>query len=193
MPIPFFPRLLEDWLPPERLFQTSALPDSPRLCAALNCTGSLTRYLQEQTGQTVRIRLESQEPMLEEGEEDALLWDTCHTLPPDSKILARNAWLVLADQEWLFAHSQVAMAALPIEAREAIEQGEEPLGSLFLEREGSVERSGLELARAYIPDLAHHLGQQTDSIYWCRRSLFCVNHGIHARIFEIFLPALLLP
>lgn len=190
MPLPFFPRLLRDWLPPERFFQMSGVPDSPRLHAALNCMGSLTRHLEEQTGQTVRIRLESQGPILA-SEEDSILWDSEHALPPDGTILSRNAWLILAGRERLFAHSQVVMVALPMEAREAVERGEEPLGSLFLEREGCVERSGLELARAYVPDLAHRLGQETDTLYWCRRSLFCVNHVTRARILEIFLPSLM--
>ena len=187
---PFLPHLLRGWLPPEAFFQRFGMPDSPRLCAALRCTDSLTRYLEAQTRQTVRVRIENQTPIVE-AQDDAMLWHGSHgLLLPDRAMLVRNAWLLLADQAWIYAHSQVAVDHLTAEAKAAIEQGEEPLGSLFLEREGPVERTDLELAEAQVPDLARHLGQAEAQRYWCRRSLFRVNHAVRARIFEIFLPVL---
>ena len=190
MPQPFLPQLLKGWLPPEAFFQQFGAPESLGVRGALSCTDSLTRYLEEQTQQTVRIRLESQMPLVA-GQGDSILWDRQQKLPANSSILARSAWLLLAQQPWLYAYSQVAVAQLSPEARGAIEQGEEPLGSLFLQRDGSVERTDLELAEARIPDLSCHLRQKDDQKYWCRRSLFRVDQVIHARIFEIFLPDLL--
>ena len=188
---PFLPQLLRGWLPPERYFRQFGAPVSLRLRGALSCTESLTRYMEEQTGQGVQVRLESQTPLVN-GPWDAILWDHQQRLPPDSVILARSAWLHLAEREWLYAyaHSQVAVDHLSAAARAAIERGEEPLGSLFLEREGPVERTDLELAEAHVPELACHLGHASDRLYWCRRSLFRVNRVIRARIFEIFLPDL---
>ena len=186
---PFLPHLLHGWLPPDAFFQQFGAPESPRLRAALSCTDSLTRYLEQQTRQIVRIRLESQTPVVD-GEENSL-WDHQQQLPPDSAILARSVWLLLGDQPWLYAHSQVAMDQLSAAAMAAIERGDEPLGSLFLEREGCVQRTDLELAIAHIPDLARHLGEDEQQAYWCRRSLFRVNQNVRARIYEIFLPALL--
>lgn len=190
MSLPFIPRLTRGWLPPERFFKTFGEPNSSRLRVALSCTGSLTRHLEKQTGQTVQVRLESQAEVLA-WEELSLLWDRCYFLPPESNILSRNAWLLFSGQVRIFAHSQVAVTKLPQKTREAIEQGDEPLGPLFLEREASVARTELELATAHVASLAQHLGQNMDTLYWCRRSLFRVNNDIRARIFEIFLPDLL--
>lgn len=190
MSVPFLLQPLEAWSSPEHLFQTFRAPDASSLRAALVCMGSLTRHLEAQSGQTVHIRLENQ-THLSAWKEDAILWDTQHTLPPESDVLSRNAWLVLAHQERVFAHSQVALTHVSREAREAIERGQEPLGSLFLAHEGPVDRSSLELTLASIPELARRLDQEMDTRYWCRRSLFHVNHGIRARILEIFLPPLL--
>ncbi|MEO5364709.1 MAG: chorismate pyruvate-lyase family protein [Magnetococcus sp. DMHC-8] len=187
---PFLPQLPHDWWSPEECFRRFGLPDSLRLQGALCCTDSLTRHLEQQTGQTVSIRLESQLPVLD-GQAESCLWDRQHALPPDSVILARSAWLVLGEREWVYAHSQVAVDRLPVAARAAVERGAEPLGSVFLEREGRVERTDLELTRAVVPELARHLGDGAAQTYWCRRSLFRVDQAIRARIFEIFLPDLL--
>lgn len=187
---PFLPHLLKGWLPPDAFFKQFGAPHSPHLRAALCCTDSLTRHMEAQTQQTVRVRLESQTPVLD-GEEHSILWDKQQQLPPESIILARSVWLLLHDKPWLYAHSQVAIDQLSTAARTAIEQGEEPLGSLFIEHEGRVARTDLELAEAHIPDLAAQLGHQHNHCYWCRRSLFRVNQEIRARIFEIFLPVLL--
>ena len=184
--LPYLPKLLQGWLPPERFFETYDGDVSIRM--ALACTGSLTRYLEEQTGHMVQLKIESQE-LLSTWEGNARLWNKCHALPENGMMLSRNAWLLLAGQERIFAHSQVVISALPLEVKLAIEQGEEPLGSLFLEREGSVERVDLELAGAHVPDLAVRLGHKADLVFWCRRSLFCVNHQTRARILEIFLPS----
>ncbi|MBF0463419.1 MAG: chorismate lyase [Magnetococcales bacterium] len=186
---PFLPQLIKGWLPPDLFFQQFGTPDSPRLHDALRCTSSLTRYLERQTQQTVRVRLAGQSPIVDAAG-DAILWTGQQNLPAADAILVRDAWLLLADQAWIFAHSQVTVDHLAAEARAAIERGEEPLGSLFLEREGQVERTDLELALAEVPALASHLGHATGQRYWCRRSLFRVNQSIRARIFEIFLPVL---
>lgn len=186
----FLPHLLKGWLPPDAFFKQFGAPPSPRLRAALCCTDSLTRYMEKETRQTVRVRLESQTPV-SGGQEHSVLWDRQQQLPPESIILSRRVWLLLEDRAWLYAHSQVAIDQLSTAARVAIEQGEEPLGTLFIEHEGRVARTDLELAEAYIPDLAAQLGHARDHCYWCRRSLFRVNHEIRARIFEIFLPVVL--
>ena len=190
MRLPFVPHLLQEWLPPDRFFQTVCAPESSHLRDALSCTSSLTHYLEQHSGQTVKIRLDSQEPVLER-EESSIVWQGYHTLPLEGTVLSRNVWLVLAGRERLFAHSEVAIFDLSAEERAVIERGEEPLGSHFLERGCLVARSRLELTGAIIPDLAHRLDQESDTLYWCRRSLFHVNQGIRARIFEIYLPPLL--
>ncbi|MBF0401507.1 MAG: chorismate lyase [Magnetococcales bacterium] len=187
---PFLPQLLKGWLPVDAYFKRFGLPHSPRLQAALSCTDSLTRHLETESHQTVRVRLEHQAPMLDDADESSL-WDQQQRLPPQSMILARSVWLLLEDQARLYAHSQVAIDQLSPAAKTAIEQGDEPLGSLFLAHEGKVERTDLELAEAHIPDLAARLGHESNQSYWCRRSLFRVNHEIRARIYEIFLPLLL--
>ncbi|MEO5349625.1 MAG: chorismate pyruvate-lyase family protein [Magnetococcus sp. YQC-3] len=190
MPQPFLPNLLEAWQSPGRYFAQHGAPDSLRLRAALSCTDSLTRLLEEQTGQSVRVRLESQGP-LQEGGVNSILWAKQLQLVSQSPVLARSVWLMLGEQLCLYAHSQVAVDQLSAAARRAIELGEEPLGSLFLEREGPVERTDLELAEAHVPDLSARLGHAGEQRYWCRRSLFRVNGTVRARIFEIFLPVLL--
>lgn len=189
MSLPFAVQLFEKWLPPDRFFQTAAAPRSLPLRAALACVGSLTRYLEEQTGQTVKIRLESQE-RITYPETGSPLWDQRHQLSTQGTLLSRNAWLILADQERIFAHSQIVMRALPEEIQSKIERGKEPLGALFLERQEPVERTDLEVAGAYLPALAHRLGQEHHTLYPCRRSLFRVNRTVRARIVEIFLPSL---
>lgn len=190
MPLPFSLQLLEGWFEPDHYFQRFGRPDSELLLDALICSGSLTRHLEGRSGQVVKIRLKKQ-TLIPDWLENPTLWGVRHRLPPDDRILSRNAWLELAGQDWVFAHSQVAVSGLVREARQEIELGAEPLGSLFLQREGLVEREALELAQALIPELACHIGMDEGMSFWCRRSLFRVNGIVRARILELFLPPLM--
>ncbi|MEO5340614.1 MAG: hypothetical protein H7837_08870 [Magnetococcus sp. MYC-9] len=186
---PYLPQILRGWLPPEQFFLQFECAISGQLRAALCCAESLTHHLQQHTEKLIRLRLESQVPIVRR-EGDSALWRGHRVLSVDGEFLARSAWLVVDQEVGLYAYSEIAVAELTAEARDAVVLGEEPLGSLFMEREGPVGRTELELAEATIPDLAVCLRHRPGQKYWCRRSLFQVNRMIRARIYEIFLPSL---
>ena len=187
MPLPFFPRFKNGWQAPDLALRRFGGKLAVSFQSALLCQGSLTRYLEALVQQPVGVRVESQESAWD-WQAAPPLWDDCPTPEPQKgEIFLRNAWLELGGQAWVFAHSQVAVADLPPAARQAIERGREPLGPLFMNREARVERQGLQLARAHIPELAARLECPAEQVFWCRRSLFRVNGSLRARILELFL------
>ncbi|MBF0142325.1 MAG: chorismate lyase [Magnetococcales bacterium] len=186
MALPFTIDLRGDWFPAARLASVAGtmltVPDR----AVLTCSGSLTRHLEESWGRPVGVRLAGQRvvaALMGEGPH----WGEGHRPPGPGPVLLRDAWLDDGLQERVFAHSQMAVAALPEPIRAAIQQGERPLGTLFTEQELSVQRALLELARARVPYLAGFLGVDEGRLFWCRRSLFAVDGKPQARILEIFL------
>lgn len=194
MSIPFTLHLQLPWQDPEFLLHHRGgdLPMVQR--SLLACRGSLTRHLESLAGQTMGVRLARQE-WIATAEVDTLPawvhpspWEGLRPLSGDRAILVRDAWLTITDQEWFFAHSQVAATDLPADLRQAIEAGEQPLGSLFLEQQGAVDRLDLALNLATAPILAQQKHLPTDHLFWCRRSLLSVADIPRARILEIFLP-----
>ncbi len=184
MPLPFPMHFPHGWKPPEPFLALHGGDLGATMREALRCDDSLTRHLERLAGETARVRLESQE-LVPAWVEDAALWNGDQP-PPAGEVLLRNAWLELAGRDWIFAHSQVAMTDLADSARRVIDQGVEPLGSLFLERDGPVTRQGLELALAHSPALAARLEQPAERLFWCRRSRLQVNGHFRARILELF-------
>ncbi len=189
MPLPFPSRFPHGWKHPDAFLAIHGGDLGQTMREALCCNDSLTRHLETLAGHSARVRLERQE-LVPTWEVEAALWNGNHVPPPPGEVLLRNAWLELAGRDWIFAHSQVAMSDLTTSARQVIDQGVEPLGSLFLEQDGLVSRQGLELALAHSPALAARLQQPADQLFWCRRSRLQVNGHFRARILEIFLSSL---
>lgn len=186
MAIPYSLQLVEGWQEPARLLDRCGAELPARCHEALAHAGSLTRYLEEEWGEQVAVRLESQN-LVPGWEETPLLWNGRHNLPADGQVLLRNAWLVVGGRDLVFAHSQVALAGLADPLRLAIERGTLPLGSLFRELEEEVGRARLELALVRSPQLARQAAIAPDRLLWCRRSLLNVGRGPRARILEVFL------
>ncbi|MBF0183849.1 MAG: chorismate lyase [Magnetococcales bacterium] len=178
---------LHGWLVPEEYFAAFGKPVRKQLCAALSCRDSLTRYLEQSGQKPVRIRVQKQAYHTID-DSDNFMWAAQQTLPIGTTILSRSAWLLQQEREQLFAYSEVVMAQLTEAARNALELGDEPLGSLFLERDGLVQRSDVQIAECRIDHPALPFTTEGQQTYWCRRSLFQVNQKIRARILEIFLP-----
>ncbi|MBF0455738.1 MAG: chorismate lyase [Magnetococcales bacterium] len=186
MPHLFTLQPLYPWHKPDERPEDRITALSPTLQSALSCTGSLTRHLEESLKQTITVQVINQDEQ-PDWEQDAPLWSQHHTLPQDNKVMLRNAWLRAGEKKILFAHSQLAINSHHETTRQAIAQGELPLGSLFLQREKPVERQQLELTQATIPALADQLNRDREQLFWCRRSLFLVSGTLFARILEIFL------
>ncbi|MBF0371635.1 MAG: chorismate lyase [Magnetococcales bacterium] len=181
----FSPHLKEGWQEPQHLLEAEGHGLSPRLRAALGCTSSLTRHLENAWQEPVRVWLESQE-LSPKWVNEPPVWEARHQLPQRGDVLLRNAWLGMGAKKWVFAHSQVAVADLAASVWAGIERGETPLGALFLDREDRVSRLGLELTLARAPQFAHNIGLSGEVPFWCRRSLFVVNGSPWARILEVF-------
>lgn len=186
MAIPYSLQLVEAWQAPERLLERFGDGLPPRCHDALAYNGSLTRYLEQEWGEPVAVRLESQQ-LIPGWEEVPLLWDDRHDLPVAGQVMERNAWLLVGGQDLVFAHSQVGLSGLDEPLRSAIEQGEQPLGALFRQLEEEVGRARLELALVRSPQLARKANLPTDRLLWCRRSLLNVGAGPRARVLEVFL------
>ncbi|MBF0426176.1 MAG: chorismate lyase [Magnetococcales bacterium] len=180
--------ILEDWR------GSALLVDSPgpflaldtTMRRALVCEESLTRHLESLLGHPLRVRLEGQ-AFRPAGFEAPNLWGAAYRLPTGDPILVRDAWLGVGQRDLIFAHSEMVLTGIAPEARDAVERGEEPLGSLFQELEGAVRRESLELTRVAAPMLAGHIGAPSDQAFWCRRSLFLTGVTLRARILEVFL------
>ncbi|MBF0176441.1 MAG: chorismate lyase [Magnetococcales bacterium] len=158
----------------------------PPLQQALVCDGSLTRHLETTTGKPLRVRLERQ-TLRPSWQENLVLWQGLPQLPVGKEILVREAWLSIARKDLIFAHSEMLLDGLAQVVRSAVEQGEEPLGMVFQERDGEVSRQHLELARVRAPELALRAGMLPHHPFWCRRSLFLTGSVMRARILEMFL------
>ena len=186
MPLPFAIAFPHGWRQPEPFLAAHGDRLTGLMGEALCCNGSLTRHLEKQAGHPVRVRLEGQERIPEWAAEPAL-WNGGPPPSSGGDVLLRNAWLELAGRDWVFAHSQVAVAGLTDADLRVIDQGEAPLGSLFLDRDDQVRRPELELALARSPELAARLGQPPEQPFWCRRSHLQVNGIFRARILEVLL------
>ncbi|MBF0190791.1 MAG: chorismate lyase [Magnetococcales bacterium] len=186
MSLPFSLQLLTPWLLPDPFPLLEELPVAPRYREMLSSTDSLTRRLERLTGAASRVRLEKQfqHSVLEE---DPLLWGPEYRIPDAPAILSRQAWLALGEQDLVFAHSQLSLVGLAPSTCLAIEQGEAPLGALFLARDEPVERRHLRLAVGVAPALARSAGLAEDHRFVLRRSLFLVAGAACGRILELFL------
>ncbi|MBF0285343.1 MAG: chorismate lyase [Magnetococcales bacterium] len=184
-----FPLELEEsWGPPSGLLARRGGGISDRVRGALAWEGSLTRYLEAQWGHPVRVRLEEQESVAT-WPPGAALWGEGTPPPARGAVLLRTAWLHVEGEAMVFAHSQVSLAGLEEEVRQALVEGERPLGRLLSGGEGTLVRPRLELALAKAPFLADLTGRARESLFWCRRSLLSVDGTANARILEIFLQA----
>ncbi|MBF0627934.1 MAG: DUF98 domain-containing protein [Magnetococcales bacterium] len=187
MSLPFSLHLLTPWLAPEPFFGLDDLPVATRFRALVSSTDSLTRRLEVLTAAPSRVRLESQERLAVDTV-DALLWGAGYAVPDGQEgLLSRNAWLTLGDRDLVFAHSRLALSGMPPAIRRAIEQGEEPLGTLFLAQDEPVERLDLHLALGHSPSLARRVGLEEAHRFLVRRSLFLVAGVVYGRILELFL------
>ncbi|MBF0164750.1 MAG: chorismate lyase, partial [Magnetococcales bacterium] len=160
---------------------------APRYREMLASTDSLTRRLENLTGLPSRVRLEeqSQSPAESATHEP---WDPAWLATPESEpILIRAAWLRLGDVEMVFAHSRLSLAGMDPRIQQAIEVGDQPLGSLFLARDEQVERRHLQLAACRAPVLAERIGRNPGQPFILRRSLFLVAGQPRGRILELFL------
>ncbi|MBF0272298.1 MAG: chorismate lyase [Magnetococcales bacterium] len=186
MSLPFPLQLLTPWLAPDPFPLLAEIRVAPRFREVVSSTDSLTRRLERLTGAASRVRLEEQfqHPLLEE---DPLLWGPEYRIPEAPAILSRNAWLALGTQDLVFAHSQLALSGMAPSTRRAIEQGEAPLGALFLARDEPVERRHLCLAVGVAPALARSVNFPEHHRFVMRRSLFLVAGEACGRILELFL------
>ncbi|MGN7612280.1 chorismate--pyruvate lyase family protein [Magnetococcales bacterium HHB-1] len=164
---------------------------SPAFQSLLLEMGSLTRCLESYWQAPVRVNLLRQEAISDIRQSDypdfmiAIWQDDQRSWQQD--LLLREAWLMVADEAKVFAHSQLALSGLPKTIRQQILQGEKPLGPLFLDEGFSVARDCLQIAPIKSPELSLHLGLGEEQVFWGRRSLFRVDGVVRARIFELFL------
>ncbi|MBF0096127.1 MAG: hypothetical protein HQM04_07200 [Magnetococcales bacterium] len=184
---PYALKLLHDWQEPERYFACHASPHSMRLRAALCCLDSLTLHLQQSAKIPIQVRIEKQYRLPNGSAGSNVWWSGQRLLPVSMPILSRTAWLLQEDRELILAYSELSLQNLSDDLCTAIEEGEEPLGLLFHERSGVVERTDLQIAQANVPELALRNQEDLQTAYWCRRSIFQVNSQFRARIVELFL------
>lgn len=186
MPLPFTLHFLTPWLSPDPFPELAGVMISLRYQAVLASTDSLTRRLEQLTGCSSLVRLENQQ-LQSVWEDLPEIWTPDYQITHSSVILTRNAWLNLGKRDLVFAYSQLTMTDLTETIQLAIEQGEQPLGSLFLARDEQVERQQVQLASAQAPMLANRLGLPENHPFVCRRSLFIVTGHLYGRILELFL------
>ncbi|MBF0124142.1 MAG: chorismate lyase [Magnetococcales bacterium] len=185
MSLPFTLQFHHHWHSPPRLLEQHHERVPERLEAALLYTGSLTGYLERLWQQPVVVHLQRQY-IQATLDDDERLWSGYPPLDCAVGVLSRVAWLQVAGQERLVAASQLSLAGLPESLRGEIENGQRPLGALFLEQAAEVARDHLQLALARAPELAQRLGEPSEQLFWCRRSLFRAGEA-RARIIEVFL------
>ncbi|MBF0213974.1 MAG: chorismate lyase [Magnetococcales bacterium] len=189
MSLPFPLQLLTPWLAPDPFPVLADLPVAPRFQELLSSTDSLTRRLERLTGLSSRVRLADQSPCsaLRDREEGGRLWSPEYRIPDSGIDLDRKVWLTFGERDLLFAHSQLALSGMAPAVRQAIERGEEPLGSLFLARDAQVNRLHLMLAVCHAPALAQAARLPEAHRFIVRRSLFLVAGESCGRILELFL------
>ncbi|MBF0293858.1 MAG: DUF98 domain-containing protein [Magnetococcales bacterium] len=178
-------RFSTPWLAPEPFPDLGGRAISESFQAVLGSTDSLTRRLEILTGASGRVRLEEQ-ATLPEWEDLPEVWTPEYRMEPPGPILTRNAWLALGERDLLFAHSQLLLAGMEETTRQAIQRGEQPIGSLFLARDERMRRQRLQLALAISPVLAARQGLPGDHPFFARRSLFFVADALRGRILELF-------
>lgn len=184
LPFPLLP--LTPWHPPDPFPELADLVIAPRYRELLASTDSLTRRLENLTGLPSRVRLEEQTRSTT-GAESGDPWDPDWLATGSAPFLIRAAWLRLGDLEMVFAHSRLSLAGMDPHVQQAIEVGDQPLGSLFLARDEQVERRHLQLSACRAPALAERLGRDADLPFILRRSLFLVAGQPRGRILELFL------
>ncbi|MBF0613622.1 MAG: chorismate lyase [Magnetococcales bacterium] len=186
MSLPFSLQFITPWLTPSPFPVLADLSIARHYQVMLASTDSLTRRLEDLTGVASRVRLEHQSCGTLEAD-DGEVWGPEYRLPAPQPLLVRHAWLTLGVNDWVFAHSELALSSFSVEIRRAVEQGAEPLGTLFLARDASVERLHVCLAACHAPELARRAGFQSDHVFVARRSLFLVTGQVCGRIVELFL------
>ncbi|WP_130470076.1 chorismate--pyruvate lyase family protein [Candidatus Magnetaquicoccus inordinatus] len=177
---------LKEWLTPHEYFNKFAFPATHNLELALKCNKSLTKFLENLLNTNISVSVENQEelkPNLNRTE----LWGKV-SIPENSPIIARSAWLISNNKRVIYAYSEIAVTMLDRSAKSAIESKIEPLGSLFLNRANDVERTNIKVTQAKNVNLSLVLSLDLNTVFWCRRSLFRVDHQLSARILEIYLP-----
>ncbi|MBF0310812.1 MAG: DUF98 domain-containing protein [Magnetococcales bacterium] len=185
MLLPFDFRLREAWDDPVIALKRGDAVLTELFRGALTSTASLTRVLEESWGGPVRVRLERQR-VQEELPEDGLLWGECHHLSGPGRFLLRDAWLGHGETEGMFAHSEMRVEGLSPAVLSEVNRGQSPLGLLFPEEGKRVRRLALQVTRGDSVQLTTRLGLPGPCPFWCRRSLFCVDETVVARIFELF-------
>jgi chorismate-pyruvate lyase len=170
-------------------------PESPlpapltrRLHALLTCAGSLTRCLETCWHPPVSVEILHQ-CLAPAWQDEDWLWRDYPTPSATHGILIRNTWLHVAGRRRVFAQAQLDLTRVPATLHAAIQRGEHPLGTLFLDQAMEVSRQAVELTTVCVPDLPD---VSPGTMLWCRRSLFRARHpqeamGVDARIAELFL------
>lgn len=183
-------QFLASWSDPMPFSNPQDLPISEEIRDLLHWEGSLTQRLEEVTGGKITLQLLNHD-IVSAWPDSVHFAGTFATSPPVTNILVRDAWLLVDGKRLVFAHSQLVLNDLPHRDREAILAGQQALGHLFMENQDRLSRVHLQLNRLQtknVPYLATFWGNH---VCWCRRSLFCVNGLLRARILEIFPPDVL--
>lgn len=186
IPLPFSISLLTPWLDPEPFPDLAGIKISKQFQEIIASTDSLTKRLETHTASPSLVRLENQH-LQSDWEDLPEIWTPDYQIHPPHAALLRNAWLTLGKQDLIFAHSQLSLTSMTETTQHTIQQGEQPLGSLFLARDEQVQRQRLQLAAANLPTLASRLNWPESHRFICRRSLFFVANELCGRILEIFL------
>lgn len=188
---PYQLHLLEPWTPPQEALPRWQHSLDGGVRAALMCDHSLTRHLEAYWQTPVTVTLEGHQWLQGEAARQ-LLADAPHPwhhfqLAGEESLLLRDAWLAAGGANRIYAHSRLILDGLSTGLRQAIEQGERPLGDLFLQSEDSLSRQGLLITLAQHSLLAKRLNLPAHHPFWCRHSRLQVGSRVRADILEIFL------
>ncbi len=159
---------------PVRSWSAGEAGVSPEMAAVLTITGSLTRFLERRHGMPLTLRLHEQFVDSCKSEEAPLL--DCKVGDP---CLRRRVSLLHRTKLMFDAESVLPLDALPTELVQLLEEGEQPLGNLLLDRGLSLSRSDLSVAEAEVPDGS---GKKR----WARRSVLRSASGTRALVVECF-------
>ncbi|MBF0414935.1 MAG: chorismate lyase [Magnetococcales bacterium] len=180
----------ENWSEPMRFSCHPGFPINAEIRDLLCWEGSLTERLEKATGSKINLQLINHD-IVSAWPDSVYFKGTLISLPAVTDILVRDAWLLLDGRRMVFAHSQIVLSDLSFKDREIILAGQQALGHLFMDNQGRLSRVHLQLNRLHTKDVPYLASYWGRNPCWCRRSWFCVDGLLRARILEVFPPDLL--